>query len=240
MLHASRRATVVEMAAGISHELNQPLTAIANYAQACERMLALPEGDLGEVQEALRQIANEAIRAGDILRRLRALTHSQDAKRAPADINDVIREIAGILCSNARAHRGELVLELSDPLPQVFINAVQVQQVLFNLAHNGIEAGAPEGSQAEVCIRTARTADGSVEVAVCDKGPGLTPPALERLFDPFFSTKEGGIGLGLSISNTLIRAQDGTLSYRPNVPSGACFFFLLPVDCSAAAAVPAG
>jgi two-component system, LuxR family, sensor kinase FixL len=235
MLHVSRLATAGEMAAGIAHELNQPLAAIANYAQACERMLAMPDADVAEVREALRQISNEAIRAGDILRRLRTLTRSHTAQRIPTDINTVIREIADLLNSDARAHRGRLVLELTDPLPRVSIDAVQVQHALFNLAHNGFEAPVPEGTAAEVRIRTGWTGDGSVEVAVCDNGPGLAAPAMERLFDPFFSTKEEGTGLGLPISNTLIRAQDGTLGYRPNVPAGACFFFRLPVDGSGAA-----
>lgn len=228
------------MAAGIGHELNQPLTAIANYAQACERMLGLPGVDRVELQEALRQISNEAIRAGDILRRLRAQTRSHNTQRVPADINAVIRQIGDLLGHDARAHRGRVVLELSDPLPQVLIDSVQVQQALFNLASNGIEARAPDGSEPEVRIRTRLAADGSIEVAVHDQGPGLTPLALERLFEPFFSTKAGGIGLGLSISSTLIRAQEGTLGYRPNVPAGACFFFLLPVYCPASAASPEG
>jgi two-component system sensor kinase FixL len=230
MLHVSRLATAGEMAAGIAHELNQPLAAIANYAQACERMLAMPDADLVEVREALRQISNEAIRAGDILRRLRSLTRSHPSQRAPTDINAVIREITDLLRSDARAHRGQLVLELTEALPAVAIDAVQVQHALFNLAHNGFEAQVPDGAQAEVRIRTGFAADGSVEVSVCDNGPGLAAAALARLFDPFFSTKEEGTGLGLPISNTLIRAQQGTLGYRPNVPAGACFYFRLPVD----------
>jgi two-component system sensor kinase FixL len=232
MLHVSRLATAGEMAAGIAHELNQPLAAIANYAQACERMLAMPDADVAEVREALHQISNEAIRAGDILRRLRSLTRSHTAQRVPTDINDVIREVIDLLQSDARAHRGQLVLELTEPLPCVLIDAVQVQHALFNLAHNAFEAHVPDGRQSEVYIRTGHAEDGSIEVTVCDNGPGLAAAAHERLFDPFFSTKEEGTGLGLPISNTLIRAQEGTLGYRPNVPAGACFFFRLPVEAA--------
>jgi two-component system sensor kinase FixL len=240
LLHVARLATAGEMAAGIAHELNQPLAAIANYAQACERMLAMPDADLAEVQEALRQISSEAIRAGEALRRLRTLTRSQTAQRGPRDINDVIRGIADLLRSDARAHQGELLLELGDSLPQVFIDAVQVQHALFDLAHNGVEAQAPDGSQTQVRICTGRSADGSVEVAVCDNGPGMAPLALKHLFNPFFSTKDDHIGLGLPISSALIRAQNCTLAYRPNVPAGACFFFHLPVERAAAAATPGG
>jgi C4-dicarboxylate-specific signal transduction histidine kinase len=231
MLHVSRLATVGEMAAGIAHELNQPLAAITNYAHACERLLGRPDADLAEVREALRQISAEAIRAGDILRRLRTLARSHTVQRSPADINAVIREIAELLEGDARAHRARLVLELTEPLPRVLIDAAQVQHVLLNLARNGFEAMAPGGAaQPDLLIRTGHAEAQTVEVAVCDNGPGLTALALERLFDPFFSTKDEGTGLGLPISNTLIRAQGGTLGYRPNLPVGACFYFRLPVE----------
>jgi two-component system sensor kinase FixL len=234
MLHVSRLATAGEMAAGIAHELNQPLAAIANYAQACERMLTRPDADIAEVREALHQISNEAIRAGDILHRLRTLTRSHAVQRGPNDINDVIRQVQELLQSDARAHGARLVLELTEPLPHVSIDAAQVQHVLFNLAHNGFQAAVADGVRPpEVRIRTGFAGDGAIEVAVCDNGPGMSAAALERLFDPFFSTKEEGTGLGLPISNTLIRAQEGTLGYRPNVPGGACFFFRLPTQSPA-------
>jgi two-component system sensor kinase FixL len=236
MLHVSRLATVGEMAAGIAHELNQPLAAITNYANACERLLGRPDADLTEVRDALRQISAEAIRAGDILRRLRTLARGHAVQRSPADINAVIREIAELLEGDARAHRARLILELTEPLPHVVIDVAQVQHVLLNLVRNGFEAIAPGGTaQPEVLIRTGSAETETIEVAVCDNGPGLTALALERLFDPFFSTKDEGTGLGLPISNTLIRAQGGTLGYRPNVPAGACFYFRLPVEAAGSA-----
>jgi C4-dicarboxylate-specific signal transduction histidine kinase len=135
------------------------------------------------------------------------------------------------LQSDTRAHRARLVLELAESLPLVLIDAAQVQHVLLNLVHNGCQALSSGNSVApEVRIRTARAEDGTVEVAVCDNGPGLAASALERLFDPFFSTKEEGTGLGLPISNTVIHAQGGMLGYRSNVPAGACFYFRLPAQ----------
>lgn len=233
MLHVSRLATVGEMAGGIAHELNQPLAAIANYAQACDRLLGRPDPDLAEVREALRQISSEAIRAGDILRRLRTLARGRPIERAAVDINVVIREVADLLQSDARTHRARLELDLTDSLPTVLIDAAQVQHVLMNLVHNGFQAASSEGTAAPaVCIRTGRGEDDTVEVSVCDNGPGLSPLALERLFDPFFSTKEDGTGLGLPISHTVIRAQGGTLGYRPNSPQGACFYFRLPAEAA--------
>lgn len=229
MLHVSRLATVGEMAGGIAHELNQPLAAIANYAQACDRLLGRPDPDLAEVREALRQISSEAIRAGDILHRLRALARGRPLERAVADINVVISQVADLLRSDARRHRARLDLDLTQTLPTVLIDAAQIQHVLINLVHNGFQAIASEANAApSVCIRTSRAEDGSVEVAVCDNGPGLSALALERLFDPFFSTKEDGTGLGLPISHSVIRAQGGMLGYRRNLPRGACFYFRLP------------
>ncbi|MGH8316705.1 MAG: sensor histidine kinase [Steroidobacteraceae bacterium] len=231
MLHVSRLATVGEMAAGIAHELNQPLAAIANYAQACERLLGRPDTDPADLREALQEISAQAMRAGDILRRLRNLARNRPVQRAPADINAVITEIADLLQGDARAHRARLELDFAEQLPSVSIDAMQIQHVLLNLARNGFEAVAARSTGApEVRIRTSLVEDGGVEVAVCDNGLGVSARALERLFDPFFSTKEEGTGLGLPISNTVIRAQGGTLGYRPNVPAGACFYFHLPAE----------
>ena len=233
MMHVSRLATVGEMAGGIAHELNLPLAAIANYAEACDRLLGRPHPVLAEVREALRQISSEAIRAGDILRRLRTLARGRPIARASADINGVIRQVADLLQSDARTHRARLELDLTDALPTVLIDAAQVQHVLINLVHNGFQAMSSEAAVTPaVCVRTSRAEDGCVEVAVCDNGPGLSPLALERLFDPFFSTKEDGTGLGLPISHSVIRAQGGTLGYRSNVPRGACFYLRLPAEAA--------
>lgn len=245
MLHVSRLATVGEMAAGIAHELNQPLAAIANYAQACERLLGRADTDPADLRQALQEIAQEAMRAGGILRRLRNLARSRPIQRASADINAVIREIADLLHGDARAHRARLELDLAEPLPRVSIDTVQIQHVLLNLTRNGFEAlsaaepasaagerapRAPGTLPPEVSIRTRAAEENMVEVAVCDNGPGLSGVALERVFDPFFSTKAEGTGLGLPISNSVVRAQGGTLGYRPNTPVGACFYFRLPAE----------
>jgi two-component system sensor kinase FixL len=229
MLQVSRLATVGEMAAGVAHELNQPLTAIANYAQACDRLLARPAANLEDIHTALREIASQAVRAGDILRRLRSLAQSQPMRRERTDINDVIEEIRDLLTADARAHRTVLRLELTPALPAVSIDTVQLQHVIVNLVRNGLEAQAESSTETpELCLRTAVSADGEVEITICDNGPGLSAPALERLFDPFFSTKPEGTGLGLAISNTVVRAHDGSLGHRPNVPRGACFYIRLP------------
>jgi two-component system, LuxR family, sensor kinase FixL len=231
MLQVSRLATIGEMAAGVAHELNQPLTAIANYAQACDRLLGRPGADLEDVRTALREIADQAVRAGDILRRLRSLARSQPMKRERTDINVIIEQIRDLVLADARVHRAYASLELTPELPQVSIDAVQLQHVILNLVRNGLEASSTtESDPRELCLRTGLTPDGEVEITICDNGPGLSPQALERLFDPFFSTKAEGTGLGLAISNTVVRAHGGSLGHRPNLPHGACFYIRLPAE----------
>ncbi len=231
MLQVSRLATIGEMAAGIAHELNQPLTAIANYAQACDRLLGKPDPDLSDLRAALREIAAQAVRAGEIIRRVRTLARNQPVERSPADVNSVINEILELMQTDARVHRARLRLELAEDLPQVSIDRVQIQHVVLNLVRNGLEALSEGGSEVrEIRIGSCRTAGGEVEIAVCDTGPGVPAQELGRIFDPFFSTKASGTGLGLPISNTVVRAHGGTLTYRPNQPSGACFCVLLPPE----------
>ncbi|HTT01810.1 MAG TPA: ATP-binding protein [Steroidobacteraceae bacterium] len=234
MLHVSRLATIGEMAAGVAHELNQPLTAITNYAQACDRLLAKPDADLGDVRQALREIASQAVRAGDIIRRLRTLARGNPIERASTDINTVVTEILELLQPDARLHAARLLVELGTALPPVCVDRVQIQHVILNLARNALEAmNSSSSAVRQLQIRTARAGDADIEVCVCDSGPGLAPAALERMFDPFFSTKPDGTGLGLPISNTIARAHGGSLGYRPNEPRGACFYIRLP--CAAPA-----
>lgn len=230
MLRVARLATIGEMAAGVAHELNQPLTAIANYAHACDRLLGRPEADLAEVRQALREIASQVVRAGEILRRLRSLARSQPIERASTDINSVITEILQLIQSDARVHGAELVLELADGLPPVSIDRVQIQHVILNLVRNGLEALAESGSNAPQVKIGSGCRGSDVEVSVCDNGPGLEAQTIERMFDPFFSTKESGTGLGLPISHTVVSAHGGTLGYRTNQPNGACFYVLLPAE----------
>jgi two-component system sensor kinase FixL len=228
MLHVSRLATIGEMAAGVGHELNQPLTAIANYAQACERLLARPPADLADCREALREITNQAVRAGKIMRRLQTLARSQEMNRISTDLESLIRPIMGLVHGDARAHGVSCSLQLPPELPTVTVDSVQIQHVILNLVRNGIEALDSSTGPRELVIGAAAAGAGEVEISVSDTGPGLDPAGAERVFDPFFSTKENGTGLGLPISNTIAKAHGGSLGYRPNTPNGAVFFVRLP------------
>lgn len=231
MLQASRLATIGEMAAGVAHELNQPLTAIANYAQACDRLLSRPGADLDDIRTAMREIAGQAVRAGGILRRLRSLAQSQPMRRERADLNAAVEAIRDLILADGRVHGARVQFDLAAGLPAVSIDTVQIQHAILNLVRNGLEAVAEPGAASrELTVRTGLATDGDVEIAVLDNGPGLSPQALERMFDPFFSTKPEGTGLGLAISNTVVRAHGGSLTYRANVPGGARFSIRLPAE----------
>jgi two-component system sensor kinase FixL len=231
MNSVSRLATMGEMAAGISHELNQPLAAIANYAQACVRMLRMPEADMPVISGALEQISGQALRAGEIIKRIRSLVRNEDVRHESHDMNDLIREVHALLASDARVHDGKLALELAATLPKVVVDGVQIQQVLINLVHNAFEAQAEhDGATFEVRIATRNTGSGDIEVSVSDLGPGLQGDAEQKIFEPFFTTKASGTGLGLAISRSILKAHDARLGYRANQPRGACFYFVLPAQ----------
>jgi C4-dicarboxylate-specific signal transduction histidine kinase len=224
-------ATIGEMAAGVAHELNQPLTAIANYAQACDRLLARPVTDPSELREALRQITAQTARAAGIIRRLRTLARSHQTERALASVSALVTELRELVQTDAHVHGVQLSLDLAAALPEVLVDSGQIQQVILNFVRNSLDAFAlrPAGHP-QIAIQTSLTDHGEVELAVIDNGPGLPAEAMSRLFDPFFSTKENGTGLGLAISHTIARDHGGSVGYRPHEPSGACFFILLPAQ----------
>ena len=228
LMHVSRLAAIGEMAAGLAQELNQPLAAVANYAQACERLLGVAEPDIEEVREALRQITAQAVRAGDIISRLRGLTRPRDSSRELCDVNALIRELADLLESDARAHNSRCRIELADGLAPLRLDRAQIQQVILALVRNAFEAlqERPCGAR-EVVVSTGRAPDGDVLIEVSDNGPGISAEIAPRLFEPFCTSKTAGTGLGLASSRTIARAHRGTLDYRPGEP-GACFMLRLP------------
>jgi signal transduction histidine kinase len=196
-------------------------------------MLRNPAPDMPEISGALEQISGQALRAGEIIRRIRSLSRNEDVRRESHDVNDLIRDVHALLASDARVHDGRLVLDLAEALSKVKVDRVQIQQVLINLVHNAFEAQGepayhPDGTPFEVRISTAATESGDVEVSVSDIGPGLAEEIQTKIFEPFFTTKATGTGLGLAISRSIIKAHDARLGYRANQPRGACFYFVLP------------
>jgi two-component system sensor kinase FixL len=230
LAHVARLSTMGEMAAGLSHEINQPLTAIATYAQACQRLLGAEVTPVSaELHEALGQIGKQALRAGEVIRRLRSLVRSREFRRETIDCNELIQDLAALAVTDARAADVRLILDLAPGLPPVTGDPIQLQQVLLNLVRNAIDSLADSGSaQREIVVRTALGEGGDVEIAVLDRGPGVPQDIAVKLFTPFFTTKAQGTGLGLAISSTIVRAHGGRLSYRENQDGGACFYFTLP------------
>jgi two-component system sensor kinase FixL len=230
MTQVARFATMGEMAAGVAHELNQPLAAITTYARACERYIDMPVPDFAELRESVREIAAEGMRAGGIINRLRKLVRNDEQdERLPTDINSIIEELKVLLSADAREYDTRLNIALTPGLPKVSANAAQLQQLILNLVRNAFEAmiDMPSGER-QIELSTVRNESGEVEIRVADTGPGISPEILDRLFDPFATTKKSGTGLGLAISRTIARGHGGTISTRPVAPHGTSFQVSLP------------
>jgi two-component system sensor kinase FixL len=227
--HYGRISTMGEMATGIAHEVNQPLTAIATYAQACQRLIASGNFEQHDINDALEQIGAQALRAGEVIRRLRSFVKNREVKREPIEANRLLDDVQTLAQTDARHHGVRIRIEATQEAPLVQADAVQIQQVILNLVRNSIDAmqGTAE-PQREIVLRTCVDAEGDVEFMVADRGPGVDPAALAELFNPFFSTKPGGTGLGLSISRSIVRAHGGKLWCGANPGGGARFFFTLP------------
>lgn len=226
-------ATVGEITAGVAHELNQPLAAIANYAHASVRMLSRPEPALDEVRGALTEISNQALRAGGIIKELRQLAGSRAPQRVDTDINQAICEVLELMRAEARSRGVLIVVQLASDLQPLKVERIPIQHVVLNLVRNAIEAlesAAP--ADREVVVATQPCAQGGIELTVSDTGPGLPEEVRARMFDPFFSTKENGTGLGLPISSSVVRAHGGTLVYEPGISRGARFRIRLPRDAA--------
>jgi two-component system sensor kinase FixL len=229
LTHVARLSTMGEMAAGLAHEINQPLAAITTYAQASQRLLDQGDAaDVADLRESLAQISRQALRAGEVIRRLRAFVANREVRHEPIGCNRLIDDLVGLAQPDLRAHDVQLRLEVEPNLPEILADAVQLQQVLINLFRNAIDATLQSGSATrEIALRAVSTADG-VEISVHDHGVGVEPGALQNLFNPFFTTKPHGTGLGLAISRTIVNAHGGKLAYRAEPGGGACFYFTLP------------
>jgi two-component system sensor histidine kinase TtrS len=230
LAHVHRLNTMGEMASGFAHELNQPLAAVVNYAKGAVRRLKQGAVEPGELLAVLEQVAAQAERAAAIIRRIRAFIRKEEPRHDALDFNKIIRETTGLMAAEAERQGARFVLDLAEPLPRVQADSVQIEQVIVNLVRNAIEAMAEASSPVrEITLRTASAADGAVEIAVEDTGPGLPEIGRERLFDPFFTTKADGLGLGLSISQSIVEAHGGRLTATARPGGGAVFRFALPV-----------
>jgi C4-dicarboxylate-specific signal transduction histidine kinase len=218
-----------EMATGIAHELNQPLSAIVNFANGCARRLRLGIGEKEELIAAMEQIANQARRAGEIIKRLRGMVARKQPVREKVDLNLLVRDACALL-SHEQKRLGVVVESRLSPTPVVArVDPVQIEQVILNLLRNALDA--LEGRDPEsrrLVVSTGVTAEGQVYIEVADNGTGIAPEDLKHLFDPFFTTKKSGMGMGLSISQTIITEHNGRISARSAPGVGAVFTVELP------------
>jgi C4-dicarboxylate-specific signal transduction histidine kinase len=234
LAHANRVATMGQLTASITHEVNQPITAAVTYALAARRFLGAEPPNFREVDDALSLIVKEGNRAGEVVGRVRALIKKAPVRKDAVEINDALLEVIALTRTEAANNSVSVRTQLAEGLPRVQGDRVQLQQVLLNLIINAIEAMRDSGEgERELLISTRHEPDG-VSVEVRDSGPGFAAADLDRVFEAFYSTKPNGVGLGLSICRSIIEAHNGQLWVSPNVPRGAIFGFIAPAHPAAA------
>lgn len=235
LVHVARISTLGEMVTGIAHEVNQPLTAIATYTQACMRLINAGNTGSEQLLDALEKTSYQAQRAAKVITRIRNFAKKSPIVRSQYDCNELITEVVAL----AQIHAAELGVELkldleNDNRPlMVQIDVIQTQQVALNLINNAIEsmASIPQAQQEQeqhVLIRTRRCSTSEVEVSVVDRGEGVSPSTQQHIFDPFFTTKSTGLGMGLSICQSIVQSQGGKLTFKNNSGAGCTFSFTLP------------
>ena len=228
LAHASRMSTMGELAAALAHELNQPLTAIMSNAQAAQRFVDRDEPELDEVRSILRDIVDDDRRASEVIRRLREFLRKGVTEIRVLDANEVVRDVARFVAGELRSKDVVLSLELAEPPPIVRADSIQLQQVVLNLVTNAIDAvSGADAEQRAILVRTSVEA-GDARIAVADSGPGVAPSNLRKIFEPFYTTKPTGMGLGLPLCRTLIEAQGGRIAACNREVGGAEFVLWLP------------
>ncbi len=216
------------MASGIAHELNQPLGAIATYSQAGDRLLNRPEPLVARALDVFRQINTEAMSAGEGIRRIRRLFDQEEPKHARSRMSDVVEELRPVFDMLAGWSDVEFRIDVLSSLPEVSIDRLKVQHVLFSLFQNALDVSVQSGSPPRVTLDT-RADRYAVETSITDSGPGIAPEARDQLFRPFFTTKPHGTGLGLASSRAIIEAHEGTIGFEPRSGGGTRFWFRLPI-----------
>jgi PAS domain S-box-containing protein len=235
LAHVTRVTTLGELTASIAHEVNQPLGALVTNAEACLLWLDHGTPKLDEARRNVEMIIKDGHRAGEVIRRIRALLKKTGPQMAPLDINDVLNEVITLVQREVFSHRVSLRMELAPVLPAVLADRVQLQQVLINLVINGIEAMQPVTDRPrQLVIRSRQDEADQVLVTVTDCGVGISAENADQLFNPFFTTKSGGMGMGLSICRSIIEAHGGRLSAFGHAGPGATFQFALPAYGQAA------
>ena len=233
LAHANRVATMGQLTASITHEVNQPITAAVTYALAARRFLSAAPPNFREVDDALSRIVKEGNCAGEVVGRVRALIKKAPARKDAVAINDTILEVIALTRTEAANNSVSVRTQLAEGLPPVQGDRVQLQQVLLNLIINAIEAMRDVGEEERELLISTRNEPDGVSVEVRDLGPGFAPAVLDRVFEAFYTTKPSGLGLGLSICRSIVEAHNGRLWASPNVQRGAIFGFIAPAHPTA-------
>jgi PAS domain S-box-containing protein len=229
LAHANRVATMGHLTASIAHEINQPIGAAITYANAGLNWLSRQSPNLEEARRALGLVVESGVRAGDVVDRIRALVKKAPPQKDRVDVNEAVLQVIALTRNEMAKNAISVQTQLAESLPTVRGDRVQLQQVILNLLINAIEAmSAMSKGPRELLISTQKTESEGVLVAVRDSGPGLAPESADRLFEPFYTTKPGGLGMGLSICRSIIEAHQGRLGASANTPRGAVFHFTLP------------
>ena len=231
LAHVTRVTTLGELAASIAHEVNQPIAAVVTNAAAGLGWLRAEPPKLDEVRATLGYIVKDAQRAGDVMHRIRALAKKAPLSMARFDVNEAVLDVIALTRSELVRHGVSLQAELTTGLPLIEGDRIQLQQVILNLILNAVEAmsGIDNGAR-EVRISTGKEASDAVLVTVRDFGPGLDPQSVDSLFKAFYTTKPGGLGMGLAICRSIIQSHGGRLWATANEPRGAVFQFTLPLE----------
>jgi C4-dicarboxylate-specific signal transduction histidine kinase len=230
LAHVNRVTTMGQLTASIAHEVNQPLAGVIANAEACLRWLDRETPDLDAARRSVEWIVDDGNRASAVIRRVRALANKTDLEKMPLDVNDVVRETIALVQRELISHRVSLQMELAPALPMILGDRVQLLQVIINLVMNGIEAmQAVSDRPRELVIRSRQDETHQVFVSVTDCGVGISAENADRLFNAFFTTKAGGMGMGLSICRSIVEAHGGRMSAANNVGPGASFQFTLPL-----------
>ena len=223
LVHAQRIATLGELVSGIAHELNQPLTAIENFASGSIRRLREPQADLGLINDTLAKVVNQTRRASEVIRHLRDLSRSGASHFAPVDVNRIVKGAVELIAMGARPGEYDIALQLSPSMPDVMADAIQIEQVILNLVRNAGDAMASMPVSDRRVIVSSATNGAHVIVSVIDHGCGVHRDHADKLFDSFFTTKHDGIGMGLSICRWIMENHDGRIWHTANPNGGTTF-----------------
>ena len=227
LLHASRLRSMGQMAAALAHELNQPLTATANYVRAALRLLDTAEPNLERVRQAMDLAVQQTLRSGEIIRRLRSFVARGEVARQPENVAKLIEEASALALVGAKERGIKMLINIDPGLPMVLVDRVQIQQVLLNLIRNAVEA--MEGCEVRELSIAASALDVDLRISVTDTGGGIPDEIEAKLFQPFVTTKEEGMGIGLSVCRTIIEAHAGRLWFEANAGGGSVFRFTVPI-----------